>query len=227
MRYLLAFPAAAMLVCSAAAGSASRSVDAEIAAKLKPGEQVEARIDADFNGDGESDAAWIAAGPDRRTVHVHFVLRKGADLRHVPAGSFALPSDRLGPADLSVNKDVLVIKDLTGGTTALAATYRFRGEAAAARMRLIGLDARLYSRTFAHEGARMSWNLLTGDLITARLELTGSGDDAAYREAGTKRVRRPIAVIDMESTPDAEAELAAMLPSTGQFQQVSSAAKRE
>jgi hypothetical protein len=215
MRYLLAFPAAAMLVCSAAAGSASRSSDAEIAAKLKVGEEVEARINGDFNGDGEIDTAWIAAGPDGRTVHVHFALRKGADLHHVPAGSFALPSERLGPADLSVSKDVLVIRDLTGGTTALAATYRFRGDAAATRMRLIGLDARLYSRTFAHDGAKMSWNLLTGDLVTARLELTRSGDETAYREAGTKRVRRPIAVVDMESTPDAESELAAMVPSTG------------
>lgn len=215
MRYLLAFPAAAMLAVGAQAGSVPRYGDAEIAADLKPGEEVEARIDGDFNGDGETDTAWITAGPDRRTVHVVFAVRSEVDLGHVPAGSFALPPDRLGPAELSVTKDVLAIKDLTGGTTALGATYRFRGDRTTARMRLIGLDAAAYSRTFAHDGAKMSWNLLTGDLITSRLELTGSGDDAGYREAGTKRMRRPISVVDMEATPDAETELAAMMPPSG------------
>ena len=213
MRFLLALPAAATVACGAFAQPGPRHSEAAIVAMLKPGEELEARVDGDFNGDGETDTAFIAAGPGQRTVHVVFAARKGAEFGFVPAGRFTLPSDRLGPADLSVIKDVLVIKDVTGGTTALAATYRFRGDAAAGKMQLIGLDARLYSRTFAHDGAKMSWNLLTGDLITARLELTANGEDSANREAGTKRVRRPIAIIDMEYTPDAALELAAMMPS--------------
>lgn len=210
MRFILAIPAAVLLAGAAQGAPVPRHSDAKIAAGLKAGETVEARIDGDFNGDGEVDTAWIVAGPDARRVHAVFAVRGKSG--HVPAGRFDLPPDPLGPATLSVNKDVLVIEDLTGGTTALSATYRFRGDKAAPHMRLIGLDATLYSRSYAHDGSKMSWNLLTGDLITAGLKLSGSGEDVRYDTVGTKRVRRPISILWMENTPDAEAELAAARP---------------
>ena len=41
----------------------------------------------------------------------------------------------LGPASLSVRKHVLLVEDLTGGTTATATTYRYRFDASVKRMR--------------------------------------------------------------------------------------------
>lgn len=201
-----------IMAIPAATVSAAPVSDRQIATSLAANERIEGRIDGDFNGDGESDTAFITAGPDERAAHVIFAVRKAGTVHHVPAGSFKLPPDTLGPAELSVNKDVLVIKDLTGGTTALAATYRFRGEKAEPRMRLIGLDVSSYSRNYAHDGSEMSWNLLTGDIITSQLKRAGSDEDGGYDKVGGKRMRRPIAVIHMDDTPDAEEELIAATP---------------
>ena len=173
--------------------------DDEIQATMKAGEEVENRVNGDFNGDGDIDTAWIVRGEDSRSLHVSFAARGEYDLSHDPAGSAALDPYPLGPAEMIVSKGVLVVKDLTGGTTATAITYRYRGEKE--KMKLIGLDATLYSRTWAHDGARMSWNLLTGDVITSTLKLSGSGENASYQKTGLKRFRRPIRVYWMEDAP--------------------------
>ena len=74
-------------------------------------------------------------------------------------------------------------------------------------MRLIGLDATLYSRTYAHDGAEMSWNLLTGDVIATKMKLVGSGENANYDKSAVKRFKRPVKVAYMEDTPSAEETL--------------------
>lgn len=181
--------------------------DAEIRTELAPGQTVEARVNGDMNGDGDIDTAFIVAGADSRDLHVFLSARGEYDMFRERAGSFSLEPYALGPADLSVKNGVLIVSDLTGGTSALATTYRFRGEKGMPKMRLIGLDAKAYSRTWAHDGAEMSWNLLTGDVIAAQLKLVGSGENATYEKAGAKRSRRPVAPIFMEDTPNAEDEL--------------------
>jgi hypothetical protein len=108
---------------------------------------------------------------------------------------------------MAVSKGVLIVKDLTGGTTAVSATYRFRGEKARPKMRLIGLDATLYSRTYAHDGAEMSWNLLTGEVIATKMKLVGSGENANYDKSVVKRFKRPVTALYMEDTPNAEETL--------------------
>lgn len=70
-----------------------------------------------------------------------------------------------------VKNSVLLLRDMTGGTTAVASTHRFRWDAKLGAMRLIGLDATLYSRTYAHDGQEPSWNLLTGSLVNRTLRL--------------------------------------------------------
>ncbi len=175
----------------------------EIAATLKGGEEIEARVDGDLNGDGDADTAWIVRGDDARALHVQFAVRGEFDFYHEPAGSIALDAYPLGPADMTISKGVLVVKDLTGGTTAVSATYRFRGEKAKPRMRLIGLDATLYSRTYAHDGAEMSWNVLTGDVTATRMKLIGEGENATYDASAVMRFKRPVKAWYMEDTPDA------------------------
>lgn len=210
----LALLAMMMTASGAAHAAPARPVvpvmsDAEVRAELAPGQEIEARVDGDMNGDGDIDTAFITSGEDRRDIHVFFAARGEFDMYRERAGSFSLQPYALGPAGLSVKNGVLIIDDLTGGTSALAATYRFRGERGMPQMRLIGLDAKAYSRTWAHDGAEMSWNLLTGDVIAAQLKLVGSGENATYEKAGAKRFRRPVAPVFMEDTPDAEEELAA------------------
>lgn len=183
--------------------------DAEIRAELAPGQTIEVRVDGDMNGDGDSDTAFIVAGDDRRDLHVFLAARGEYDWSRERAGSFTLEPDALGPADLSVRNGVLIVRDLTGGTSALAVTYRFRGEKGMPQLRLIGLDAKAYSRTWAHDGAEMSWNLMTGDVIAAHLKLVGSGENATYEKTGARRFRRPVAPVFMDDTPNAEDELAA------------------
>lgn len=181
--------------------------DDAIAATLEAGQEVETRVDGDMNGDGDIDTAWIVRGNDKRFLHVQFAARGEFDLYHEPAGSAELDAFPLGPAEMTVSKGILIIKDLTGGTTAISATYRYRGERTKPRMALIGLDATLYSRTYAHDGAEMSWNLLTGDVIATKLKLVGSGENANYDKSAVKRFKRPVKTCYLEDTPDAEEAL--------------------
>jgi hypothetical protein len=203
---------AALLPISGTAGAMQRAEvpvmsDEEIAATLEAGQEIETRVDGDLNGDGDVDTAWIVRGEDSRWLHVQFAARGEFDLYHEPAGSTELDAYPLGPAEMTISKGVLVVKDLTGGTTAISATYRFRGEKTQPKMRLIGLDATLYSRTYAHDGAEMSWNLLTGDVIATKMKLVGSGENASYDKSAVKRFKRPVNVVYMASMPSAEETL--------------------
>lgn len=185
----------AMLLASTTAVAAER----DIGAGLKAGETIETRAEGDMNGDGIADTAYIVRSDDKRTLHVRFAGRGAA------AGRADLDPYPLGAADMAVANGVLIVKDLTGGTTATAVTYRLRGDKVLPRVQLIGVDATTYSRTFAHDGRSLSWNLLTGDVITTTLKLVGSGDNATYDKRDVKRFRRPIQTIWMEDMPDAEA----------------------
>lgn len=178
--------------------------DDAIGATLEAGQEVETRVDGDMNGDGDIDAAWIVRGNDKRFLRVRFAARGEFDLNHEPAGSVELDAFPLGPAEMTVSKGVLIVRDVTGGTTAISATYRYRGERTKPRMKLIGLDATLYSRTYAHGGAEMSWNLLTGDVVATKLKLVGSGENARYDKSAVKRFKRPVKTYYMEDTPSAE-----------------------
>lgn len=203
---------AALLLASGTAQAMQRPgmppmSDDEIRADLKDGEEIETRIDGDMNGDGDIDTAWIVRGDESRSLHVSFAARGEYDLYREPAGRVELDAYPLGPAEMTVSKGVLVIKDLTGGTTAISATYRFRGEKTQPKMRLIGLDATLYSRTYAHDGAEMSWNVLTGDVIATKMKLVGSGENANYDKSAVKRFKRPVKALYMEDTPNAEETL--------------------
>ncbi len=177
--------------------------------QLELGEEIETRADGDLNGDGNPDTVFVVASPDERRLFVVLSYRGEVDIGHEPGGNFKLEPDRLGPADLSIAKGVLTIRDLTGGTTALSATYRYRAVKTKERprMRLIGLDATVYSRTYAHDGDEMSWNVATGDTITTFLKIKGTGEDRTYDKLYTRKFKRPVRTIYMEDTPGAEEEL--------------------
>lgn len=206
--------AALALLMTAAPGIAQRvpiASPAELQNAMAQDATVEARVDGDLNGDGETDTAFIENGNDSRRLHVLLAYRTETDLGHDPAGSHDLESSALGPAQLSVARGVLVVKDLTGGTSAIEATYRYRWDAAAKKMRLIGLDASSYSRTFQHDTHEISWNLLTGDFVSHSMKLKpeGSKGDEAYFDPVERKRKRPSRPLYLDSTPDPDALISA------------------
>jgi hypothetical protein len=203
----LAIVAALLLNGAAHAEPQPPISDAVILDGVQLGEEVEGRVDGDLNGDGDPDTAFIIASPDSRDLYVVLSYRGEVDIGHQPGGQLKLPADALGPAELTIAKGVLKVEDLSGGTTALSATYRFRADKVEPKMRLIGLDATVYSRTYAHDGNAMSWNLMTGDVETKVLKLTGEGEDATYDDAFVTRFKRPSKPVYMNDTPDPEEQL--------------------
>lgn len=171
----------------------------EIRAQLAKGEEVESVTNGDLNGDGKPDVVLIGRGEETRTAKA--MLRLGGKL--VTVGRLKLDSYPLGAADVSIAKGVLKITDLVGGTTAVNTIYRYRlAPGPKPRMRLIGIDATLYSRTYAHDGSEISWNLLTGDYITRDMKLNKKGGNAAYDPIIEKKSKKPSKVVWMEDTPD-------------------------
>jgi hypothetical protein len=192
MRAVAGAALAAMLVASTAlaAGPAGTPDPFELQADAKDtgdfvGEGVsqETVLSGDFNADGETDLAMVARNDDRRVLLV-LLGHKGGGFRR--AGLAELSTGALGDAELSAPKGVLVIKDLTGGTTAIESTYRYRFEKATGRMRLIGDDVSLYSRTWQHGTTTISTNRLNGKRITTVNDLVGEPGENA--ELGPDKV---------------------------------------
>ncbi|RYZ16724.1 MAG: hypothetical protein EOO70_03780 [Myxococcaceae bacterium] len=165
-------------------------------------------MDRDINGDGIPDTAFVGGTEDERRLVVLVGYKDELEWGHEVAQAGKLPTYPLGPAQLSVKKNVLVVEDLTGGTTATNAIYRYRWDARLKRLQLIGLDAERYSRTNTHDAFKISWNLLTGAHDTVRGILDKApkgGDDAAYRYTKPSRTQHKTRPVYIEDTPDADA----------------------
>ena len=160
-------------------------------------------LSGDFNADGETDNAIVARTEDRRVLLVLLGQKKGG-FRRIGIGE--LDPYPLGQAQLSAPKGVLVIEDLTGGTTAITSTYRYRYDKATDRMRLIGDDVSLYSRTWQHGTTTISTNRLNGKRITTVNDLVGEPGENA--ELGPDQVTHstvptePKFYLDDAPTPD-------------------------
>src|SRR6478736_4710290 len=131
-----------LLALAAASPAAAFEID------LRPGKTLEARVDGDLDGDDMPDTAWLTSSEDKRELVVH--VTDGV------TEALTLGTTPLGPGELSIKNGVLVFKDLTGGTTAIDATRRYRYDRDHVRFRLIGYDATLYSRTEQHDGFEVS-----------------------------------------------------------------------
>ena len=166
-----------------------------------PGAHVAQRLDVDLNADGVVDTVVSLAyddAPDRdayRSVQVfwghHQDPRVMSDEDDGDGGNgYAnFESSPHGAPQLSFRKGILLVEDLTGGTTATQATYRYRFDPEADDMRLIGLDAERYSRTNSHGSIKLSWNVATGARIVQRGEINDdtARDDAALHYGPERR----------------------------------------
>lgn len=192
-------------ILAAALVSVAAQAQAVIEPMLAAGEDVETRLTGDFNADGQPDLAYVARRDDERQLRVALSFVNEFELGAEVEEKLTLPPTSLGPALLKFQAGVLILTDLTGGTTATNTVYRFRKDKAGkpgAWMRLIGLDTALYSRTWAHDGFELSWNLLTGTLTSRTLRLNKGGGDAGYLPTRLKAVARPTAPVWLADTPD-------------------------
>lgn len=162
-----------------------------------PSVQVETRLDVDFTGDGLRDSAFVLRGEERRLLKVMVGYATDVDVDYDPAGEMEMDISPLGSAALSAKKGVLIVEDLTGGTTAIQSLYRFRYEPVTKRMRLIGDDVTLYSRTNQHGSTAISTNRLTGVRVTTESELEGE----TYVDRPEKRSQVAKKPVYMEDAP--------------------------
>lgn len=166
--------------------------------------QVETRLDVDFTGDGLRDAAFVVRGEEKRLLKVMVAYETDVDVGYDPAGEMSLDISPLGGASLSVKKGVLIVEDLGGGTTAIQSLYRFRYDPKARRMRLIGDDVTLYSRTNAHDSTAISTNRLTGLQVLTRSVV---GEDGTYTEQPPQHRKVATRPIWMEDAPSPDETL--------------------
>lgn len=172
--------------------------------QLAEGEVIEAQINADLNADGTPDLAYVAAKDDARELRVVTSYRDQFEIGANRPQVLALDPYPLADGMLKMKGDVLALEELGGGTTAVFSTHRFRWDPKLGAMRLIGLDATLYSRTYAHDGQEASWNLLTGDLVTRTLKLNKSGGDAAYKKVGETKTKKSSPPLRLEKSPSGD-----------------------
>jgi len=119
----LILAAATALPASAQRAHVPAMPDDVLKDQLGKGEELETRLDGDLNGDGEIDTVAVGRNgeDDTRKLRVFLGYVGETDMGHDPGGVLVLdPYPVGGPAELSLNKGVLLIKDLTGGTSATA-----------------------------------------------------------------------------------------------------------
>lgn len=162
------------------------------------GWRAETQLEADFDADGRTDIAMVVRNDDERWLLV--ALGEGKGLHRIGLGE--LDPYPLGEASLEAKKGVLNITDLTGGTTAIQSTYRYRYEKESGRMRLIGDDVALYSRTNAHGGVEVSTNRLTGVRLTQKSTL--DEPQGEYRFGKQEQTRVPRDRLYLETAPRPE-----------------------
>jgi len=184
-----------------------------------PRAHIAQRLDADLNGDGKQDVVVSLAyddAPDAdafRSVDVLWGHRHGAPASDEDdsdgQGPLNLRSSPLGTPTLRFDKGVLLVEDLTGGTTATQTTYRYRYDKDADDLRLIGLDTERYSRTGSHGSLRLSWNVVTGIRIVQRGTV---GKDGALRYGKEQRsVDKSRTYYYIADTPDPDELLDALV----------------
>lgn len=156
----------------------------------------------DWNRDGRADRAAIITGEDGLTLEVGVSGAKASTQRLALGddGSLMMPSVEIGG-------EALILRQLTGGTTAVSSTHRFVWDTALGAMRLTRLDATFYSRTYAHDGREATWDLSKGTLATQSLTLRNDGGDRAYDITDQQVAAKPSPPVRLQDAPAADSIL--------------------
>jgi hypothetical protein len=169
----------------------------DLAAYMPDGARIETRLDEDVTGDGMRDVVFVARNDEVRVLKVMAAYADEFNNGHEPIGEMRMGDAPLGDASLSMKKGVLLVEDLDGGTSAIQSLYRFRFDRKENRMRLIGDDVSLYSRTNAHDSTSISTTRLTGLQIVKRSVV---GEDG-YTDQPEQKKKVSAAPVWMEDAP--------------------------
>ncbi len=169
----------------------------DLVSYMPDGATIETRLDQDVTGDGLRDLVFVARNDETRVLKVMVAHADEFNMGYEPVGEMRMGDSPLGDASLSVKKGVLIVEDLDGGTTAIQSLYRFRFDAKENRMRLIGDDVSLYSRTNAHDSTAISTNRLTGLQIVKRSVVGNDG----YTDQPEQKKQVSTAPVWMEDAP--------------------------
>ena len=170
--------------------------------ELAEGETLEVQLNGDLNADGIPDVAYVAKTEDIRELRV---LTSHVDQVNIGENApqiLALDPYPLVEATLELEDDRLVLSELTGGTTAIHSTHTFRWDPTMNAMRVIAIEATLYSRTFAHGAQEARWDLLTGIKVTRSLPLHRGSGDQAYDPGPERRTKKRSRPLRLEESPD-------------------------
>lgn len=164
------------------------SMDGNVEAHLPEGAVVTRRIDHDLDGDGLTDVVVLSEAEDDRRVIVLRAFNNEAEAGFELPDQLELDPVPVDGTALRVERKVLVVEEITGGTVHAEVRWRFRWDATLGAMRLIGDDLRSPA-TAARSAVSVSTNRLTGRQVWTI--------DGATREA-----RVDAAPIRMADVPD-------------------------
>lgn len=169
----------------------------DLVSYLPDGAVIESRLDEDVTGDGLRDLVLVARNDEMRVLKVLVAHADEVNTGYEPVGEMRMGGAPLGAASLGMKKGVLLVEDFDGGTSAIQSLYRFRFDRKENRMRLIGDDVSLYSRTNAHDSTSISTNRLTGVQLVKRSVV---GEDG-YTDQPEQEKRVSTAPVWMEDAP--------------------------
>lgn len=167
---------------------------------LPDGARVEARLDADINGDGLIDVVVVARNDTDRVLKAFAAYTSETDNGFDPVGEMRMSYAPLVKTTLRLLHGVVIVTDTDAAATSIDATYRFRFErqpeaVGHGRMRLIGDDVRMHSRIGAHESTTVSTNRLTGERIV-RVSKPGPNGDVKQPPKTSKVSSKPLYMED-------------------------------
>lgn len=193
----VSFVAAAAPCVAADRIQPARMETEDLASYMPDGADIETRLDEDVTGDGLRDLVFVARNEEVRVLKVMVSYAGEFDMGYEPVGEMRMGDAPLGAASLSVKKGVLIVEDLDGGTSAIQSLYRFRFDGKVNRMRLIGDDVSLYSRTNAHDSTSISTNRLTGVQLVKHSVVGADG----YTDQPEQKKKVSTAPVWMEDAP--------------------------
>jgi hypothetical protein len=207
---LLAAAAATAMACEAQPARRKGPPFGRDAAAFTPkGWSGETVSQPDLNADGRTDLVVVVRDDEGENRRMTAAVATAKGYRNV--GEAELPPYPLGSANVEFKRSVLVVTDLTGGTTADQTVYRYRYEGPSAMqgaMRFIGMDIGHYSRTNQHDSLELSFNWLTGGFSKQVNKLTKRGDYRPLKPVTGKSDPRCVFMEDTENPENyVEAEL--------------------
>lgn len=165
--------------------------------------ELEARLDADFTGDGQADVVYVAADRNERVLGILDGAPGSARIGARELGEGRLTVSPRSSVSLRLENDQLVVDQVVDESGVTVINYRFRYDHAAREAHLTELTAEQYSADVTQGTTRLHWNLDTGEYTTMHGEAVtlDSGQDV-YVYGPENRTARPSAPVSLGRMPD-------------------------